>query len=182
MRQAGLSLSERALSHQYFIIAITSIVIAILLYVLSEKLDQEFAHAENRQFEFRLAELRAAVLLQEAALVAKDQMALAERFEGANPMEWMEDDTSHYLGEMSLETVEGQAGNWVYDPGRKVIAYKVKTQGFMSGKIKSKPKWLQFKVVALLSKEQGTKVSKGLSLKAVDEIGNPRNVTPLNRE
>jgi len=159
MKNTGLSLSEQSLSHRYFIGAVTAVVIAILMYVVASKLEQEVVNAERAQFEFRLAELRSAVLLQEAVLVAKDQMDQAYRYEGLNPMTWMEPDTSYYLGEMTLESVTGQEGNWVYDPKRKVIAYKSKTES----------KWLQFKVVALLSKEKGDLVVKGLRLKRVEE-------------
>ena len=159
MRYAGLSLSKQGLSNRYFIVAITAVVIAILMYVVTSKLEQEVVNAERKQFEFRLAELRSAVLLQEAVLVAKNQMDQAYRYEGLNPMTWMEPGTSHYLGEMSLESVTGQEGNWVYDPKRKVIAYKGKTE----------PEWLQFKVVALWSKEKGILTAKGLRLKQIED-------------
>ena len=160
MKNAGLSLPEQSLSHRHFIVAVSAVIIAILMYVVSSRLEQEIENAEKAQFEFRLAELRSAVILQEAALVAKGQMGQAGRYEGLNPMNWMKSDTSHYLGEMSLESVVGQEGNWVYDPKRQVIAYKGK----------SEPKWLQFKVVALWSNEKGSneKESKGLRLKQVE--------------
>jgi len=158
MKYAGLSLSEQSLGHRYFIVAVTAMLIAILMYIVTSKLEQEVENVERKQFEFRLAELRSAVLLQEGLLVAKDQMNQAYRFEGLNPMTWMESGTSHYLGEMRLESVTGQEGNWVYDPERKVIAYKSKTES----------KWLQFKVVALLSKEKGNLTAKGLRLKQVE--------------
>jgi len=175
MKFAGLSLPEQGLSHRYFILAITAVVIVILMYVVTSKLEQEVVNAERKQFEFRLAELRSAVLLQEAVLVAKDQIDHAYRYEGLNPMTWMESDTSHYLGEMSLESVIGQEGNWVYDPKRKVIAYKVKNFEFLSEKNKTESKWLQFKVVALLSNDKGSKekgnlVAKGLRLEQVADI------------
>jgi hypothetical protein len=156
MSQTGLSHTEQGLGHRYFVVAVTAIVVAILMYILTSKLDQEVDNAERKQFEFRLAELRSAVLLQESVLVAKDQMDQAYLYEGSNPMIWMEPETSHYLGEMSLESVTGHEGNWVYDPKLKVIAYKSKTES----------KWLQFKVVALWSKE---KSSKGLRLKQIED-------------
>jgi|GEM_PF-6061913 len=160
MRNAGLSRSGQSLNNRYFIIAVTTVVLAILMFLLTSKLEQEIVKAERNQFELRLAELRSAVLLQEAALVANNQMDLAYRYEGLNPMIWMASETSHYLGEVTLESIAGQEGNWVYDPKRKVIAYKSKTES----------KWLQFKVVALLSKEKGDLVAKGLRLKQVEDI------------
>ena len=179
MKHVGLSQPEQGLSHRYFILAVTGVVIAVLMYVVSSKLEQEVENAEWTQFEFRLAELRSAVLLQEAVLVAKDQADQAYRYEGLNPMIWMAPETSHYLGEMSLESVSGQEGNWVFDPKRKVIAYKGQFNEFSSEKNKTESKWLQFKVVALWSKEERLKekgskentnlVSKGLRLKQVYE-------------
>ena len=156
MKNAGLSLAEYGLSHRYFIVAVTVVVITVLMFVVASKLEHKVVNAERKQFEFRLAELHSAVLLQEAVLVAKDQMDQAYRYAGLNPMIWMAPETSHYLGEMTLESVMGQEGNWVYDPNRKVIAYKSKTES----------KWLQFKVVALWSKD---KSSKGLRLKQVED-------------
>ena len=172
MKYLGLSVPEKNSSNRYFIVGVTVVVIAILMVVLTPKLEQEIVNAERQQFQFRLAELRSAVLLQEAVLVAKDQMDQAYRYEGLNPMNWMKPETSHYLGEMTLESVTGQGGNWVYDPSRKVIAYKAKNIISETGKTNSK--WLQFKVVALWSKEKGSKeqsnlVAKGLRLKRVEE-------------
>jgi hypothetical protein len=184
MKYAGLSLGQNGLSNRYFIVAITVVLISILMYVVTSKVEQEVVNAEQHQFEFRLAELRSAVRLQEAVLVAKDQMDQAYRYEGFNPMIWMKSETSHYLGEMSLESVTGQEGNWVYDPQLKVIAYKRKAQGFLSETGKTEPKWLKFKVVALWSNKKGTNkkgtnnkgskqkdrlVTKGLRLKQLDE-------------
>jgi len=154
--------------HRHFVIAITTLIIALLMYVLSSRIDREALNLELAQFEFRLAEIRAAVVLKEAALVAKNQMALAGEYEGTNPMDWMKE-SSHYLGEMSLEAAAGQTGKWVYDPSRQVIAYQFINKEFMQEKIKSDSNWLQFKVFALWSKEKNIKEAKGLVLRKIDE-------------
>jgi hypothetical protein len=179
MKFVGLSAAQLDLSDRYFIVAVTVVVIFILMYLVTSKLDQEVVNAEQAQFESRLAELRSAVRLQEAVLVAKDQTDQAYRYEGFNPMQWMKSETSHYLGEMRLELVSGQEGNWVYDPKKQVIAYKGRTQEFLSNNGNTESKWLQFKVVALwFSKEGFIKhgsqrkqdlVAKGLRLKQVDD-------------
>ena len=180
MSHSGLSRPIEGLSNRYFILAFTAVVIACLMSIVTTKLDREVVNAEFAQFDFRLAELRAAVLLQEAALVASDEMSQAYKYEGLNPMKWMAADTSHYLGEMSLESVSGQAGYWAYDPKRQVIAYKGRTEEFLAEKGISDVKWLQFKVLALWSNKQTSKtepaaenkrlMSNGLRLKQVNGI------------
>lgn len=147
----GLSVAQRDLSNRYFIIAITMILIFGLMYLLTSKIEQEVVNAEQKQFDFRLAEIESAVRLQEAVLVARDQMDQADQYEGMNPMLWMKESTQYYLGEMAIASVTGNEGNWVYDPEKKVIAYKARTQEFLANNGKTESKWLQFKVVALWS-------------------------------
>jgi len=131
------------------------------MWRLSELVENELVSAEIAQFELRLSELKSAVLLMQASLVAKDDVASAALYEGANPMTLLADNAAHYLGEMPLSEAENQAGKWVYDPHEKVIAYLPKS--FSSSRYQaaeyalkvtdSQPDWLRFKVVALLSKE-----------------------------
>ena len=168
MKNTEQSFYAKNHTHRYFVIAISTLIVGLLMYELSTRINREAVNLELAQFEFRLAEIRAAVVLKEATLVAKNQMVLAGKYEGANPMEWMKEG-SHYLGEMSLEAALGKAGKWVYDPRRQVIAYQFINKEFMQEKIKSDSNWLQFKVFALWSKEKNIKEAKGLVLKRVDE-------------
>ena len=83
--------------------------------MLSERLEREFDQAEQVQFDYRLAELKAVVRLMEADLVSQGSLHDADKYEGANPMSWLKDDTSHYLGVMEPIKAIDYPGNWFFD-------------------------------------------------------------------
>lgn len=149
-KQHDFRIDNYTLGGRYFIVAFTTIVVLILMFWLTGKLDQQFDRAEQAQFELRLAELRAAVLLMESSSVAKNDLPSLGQFDGANPMDWIKNTPGHYLGEMSLADAGNQPGNWVYDPFLKVIAYLPRGE---KGQ-KEASHWLRYKVVALLSKDK----------------------------
>jgi len=169
VQHSDSSYNERSSSSRHFVLVLSGIVILILMGLLSSKLSHEIDNLERTQFELRLAELKAAVVLIQASLVANGKMDSALEFEGANPMDWLEGDTTQYLGEMPLEEAEKYAGNWVFDPVQKVIAYLPKSfeekdlRGFkrsleshndsIKKSTKRHVKWLRFRVVALRSKD-----------------------------
>mgnify|MGYP000609607132 CR=1 FL=1 len=143
------SMFEQRFGNRYFIVATCVVLIAVLSVLLIDRVDREMQQYEKTLFDLRLTELHAAVLLKQAALVATDQTSTAPQFEGVNPMNWLEDNTTHYLGEMRLYEAQDKPGNWVFDPQEKVIAYLPNNKSLL----KSSDKWLRFKVVALFSKE-----------------------------
>jgi len=143
------SLFAQRYGNRYFIVAISVILIAILSVLLIGRVDREMQVAEKAQFDLRLSEIQSAVLLKQASLVAHDELSTAPQFEGVNPMNWFDKKTTHYLGEMRLADAEDKPGNWVFDPQEKVLAYLP----YNNSLLKSRDKWLRFKVVALFSKE-----------------------------
>ena len=143
------SMFEQRFGNRYFIVATSVVLIAVLSVLLIGRVDQDMQLAEKAQFNLRLSELHSAVLLKQAALVANDETSKAPQFEGVNPMNWLDDKTTHYLGEMRLFEAEDKPGNWVFDPHENVIAYLP----YNNSLLKSRDKWLRFKVVALFSKE-----------------------------
>ena len=166
------TLYARSFGNHYFLFAISACLILLLMGLLSERLEREVSKAERAHFEHRLIELRAVVRLMEAALISQGELALASRFEGANPMDWLEDDTSHYLGERSPEMALAHPGNWFFDPEAREIAYVPleihAVEGESTGS-KINHKILRFKVLALRSKEDEHKYN-GLVLSAVQEV------------
>jgi hypothetical protein len=167
--QKEQTLYERSFGNHYFLFAISACLILLLMGLLSERLEREVSHAEQAHFEHRLIELRAVVRLMEAALVSQGELSLADRFEGANPMDWLEDDTSNYLGERSPEAALAHPGNWFFDPEKREIAYIPPDIHAVKGEsthAKITEKILRFKVLALRSKEDSKKFN-GLVLSPV---------------
>mgnify|MGYP000167289982 CR=1 FL=1 len=171
MQHSDTSPVFRSMSSRIFVVVISGIIIFILMDYFLSRADQEMAQLERGLFELRLSELNAAVIFKQASLVAKDDMASAKVFAGANPMDWLEADAKHYLGEMGLDDASNFPGNWVFDPEQKVIAYlprnfeaeeyhltlKRSGQKYVSSvetiNSESHSRWLRFKVVALWSKD-----------------------------
>lgn len=160
------NLYSRTFGNHYFVIAISFVLIFILMITLMNRLVREFDQAKEVQYSVRLAELKAAVRLMEAALFSQGEMDLAYKFEGANPMDWLEDKTSHYLGVMQPSNALEHPGYWFFDAERKEIGFVPSTEAVTEINAESRPKILRFKVRALRSKEINSKYT-GLVLAEV---------------
>jgi hypothetical protein len=160
------NLYKRTFGNHYFVIAISLCLFFILMGLLLQRIDREFDQAEQLQFEYRLAELKASVRLMEAALVSQGEMQLADKFEGANPMDWLDDETTHYLGEMAPKKAVNYPGNWFFEPTSREISYVPVVLRGEDINYESVDKILRFKVRALRSKEIHSKFN-GLELSAV---------------
>jgi hypothetical protein len=127
----GLPQGERL-----FIVAVTSAVIAVLMGLLSDRLEREVTKAQQMRAEFRLREIEAVVRLRESTLRVRGDMQRALEFDGANPMRWLQTDElgmktelPDYLGEWPLEQAQNAHGKWVFDPGRRILAHLPVTAG-----------------------------------------------------
>ena len=167
--QNDSSLATRTFGNRFFIVALTASVIAILAGVLAGRMETPLGQAERAHVAIRLAELRSAVLLMQATMVAADDWSDAERYVGSNPMDWLEVEESdqHYLGELTLEEVSDARGKWVFDPRRNVIAYRPLTDEWWVDNVAPAVPWLQFQVVALWSEDTPKRI-KGLELAALN--------------
>lgn len=167
-----MEISERTFGGYYFIVAITAIVILIIMWYLVDRLDKEIINAERAQFELRLSEIRSTILLMQASLVAKDEVALAAKYQDTNPMDWMEPGQDRYLGEMSLEPSDDKKGNWVFEPRQKVIAYLPNALKWKADDGEYSGSWLRFRVAVIWSntEEQITKKAKGLKLEPLQTV------------
>ena len=173
MSQQNSNLYNRAFGNRYFVIAISACLVFILMGMLSERLEREFDQAEQVQFDYRVAELKAVVRLMEAELVSQGSLHEADKYEGANPMEWLKDDTSHYLGVMEPVKAIDYPGNWFFDEQTKTIAFVPQATGDekkSENKYESLDKILRFRVRALRSKEINSKYS-GLALEQINKQG-----------
>lgn len=155
-----MGLKPATQSERLFIVAVTVAVIAVLMGVLSNRLEREVVNAQELRYQFRLREIEAVVRLKDAALRTRGNLAEAMQWDGANPMVWlatdeldMKTDLPDYLGEFSIEQVLEQEldahGKWTFDPGRKMLAYLPVT---VEEPVQLDD-WLQFRLTALRSKE-----------------------------
>lgn len=173
MRQEERNLYQRTFGNHYFVFAVSASLILILMGLLSERLERDFNQAERVQFDYRITELKAVVRLMEADLVSQGRLHEADKYEGANPMDWLEDDTSHYLGIMEPVEAINYPGNWFFDSQNKTIAFV--PQAFtdkekVENKYQNLDKILRFRVRALRSKEINSKYS-GLVLEQLETQG-----------
>ena len=139
--------------------------------LLSGRLEREFDQVEQVQFEHRVAELKAAVRLMEADLISQGKLQAADKLEGANPMDWLEDDISHYLGVMAPDEAIKYPGNWFFDgqtASVSFVPYAVNDSEKIESKEEIIDKILRFRVRALRSKEINSKYS-GLVLEQLNK-------------
>lgn len=169
MKRNDASLFNTAFGNRYFVMAVSVSVMLILMGLLLDRVNREFEQAESTHFEHRLAELKAAVRLMEAELISQGELEFANKFDGANPMDWLADDASHYLGLVSPYKAVEYPGNWFFDPIKQEIAYVPaglkKEQGALSLDERLE-KILRFKVLALRSREINSKFT-GLTLETI---------------
>lgn len=169
MKPTQDNLYSRVFGNHYFLIAVSLCLVFIFMGLLLQRVDREFDQAEQVQFEYRFAELKAAVRLMEATLVSQGKMQRADNFEGANPMDWLEDQSTHYLGEMSPREALKYPGNWFFDSDKQEISYVPVALRKADIHYESVDKILRFKVRALRSKETNSKFN-GLRLSEVQSV------------
>jgi hypothetical protein len=178
------SVYGRIFGNRFFIASVSMLLIVIALNWLVDRLNIELERAEVVQFQLRLAELRSAVTLMESSQIAKGTLEELDKYVGSNPMDWVDGEVAHYLGERRLENDRSLAGNWIYDPNLQVIAYlpkSVTSEELLAenkdGKTDSEyqgvnsQQWLRFKVVGLSSKDSTASRDQkliGLELKSID--------------
>ena len=171
MSTKGQSIINRPFGNHYLIVAVSACLILILMGLLSGRLEHKFDQAEQAQFDYRVTELKSAVRLMEADLISQGKLQQADTYEGANPMTWLEDDTSHYLGVMTPAKAIEHPGNWFFDVKNSAIAfvpYALNDSEKLENKDESIDKILRFKVRALRSKEFNSKYS-GLVLEQLSK-------------
>ena len=174
-----MELSERSFGNRYIVVALTSVLVFVCMGVLSLKLDREVVRAEKAQFDLRVAELKAAVLLIEANLVAKDRMIEAVEYIGSNPLSILDTKEMNYAGERNLAYIEDKerrelVGMWLYDTSQQEIVYLPRSTAFLvSLEIPEEKRpsllasGLQFRVVGLWSDVERQKKIKGLRLETL---------------
>ena len=108
-----------------FVIVIT--IIATLGSVLMTRLQNTAELAEKVSMETTANELRTAMLLEFASNVIHGTSAKNVGLAQANPMNWLLQKPSNYLGEFRDPPGNAeQTGNWYYDTGDHLLVYLVR--------------------------------------------------------
>ncbi len=160
--------AERSFGNRFFVAAVSLVLVTVLYGLVADRLEAPVAQAERAHVAVRLAELRSAVLLMQATMVAANDWSSASQYEGSNPMHWLdlEPGQGQYQGEMSLEEARNAKGKWVFDPSRKVIAYQPQSNDWWPQQQAPALPWLQFRVVGLRSEDSPQEI-KALTLVSV---------------
>lgn len=121
-RQRGFSLLE------LFVVAG---VAAVLIGILLSRLTYYQEMAEKAEMEFTISALKSAMRERIASLMihgrAQDYVLLVQQ----NPMEWLEQKPSNYLGEFAHpDAKKMQPGSWYFDSVDKVLIYVVKSGAY----------------------------------------------------
>jgi prepilin-type N-terminal cleavage/methylation domain-containing protein len=108
-----------------FVIVIT--IIATLGALLMTRLQNTAELAEKASMETTANEIRTAMLLEFASNVIHGTTAKNAGLVQANPMDWLVQKPSNYLGEFRDPPANSeQTGNWYYDTGDHLLVYLVR--------------------------------------------------------
>lgn len=100
------------------------LVIAVLMWVLSDRLLGYIRLADQAAMRQAVATLRTAMYLEVGRRAGSGDLRAIRAMDGANPMAWLMEPLPGYLGE--LERPDPQAlpgGAWYFDAGRRELAY-----------------------------------------------------------
>jgi len=114
-RQGGAGLLETTVS-------IT--VIAVLMWILSDRLLDYVRLADQAAMRQAVATLRLAMYLEAGQRAATGDLNQVRAMGGGNPMRWLMEPLPDYLGERDRpdpRTLPG--GSWYFDAGRRELAY-----------------------------------------------------------
>jgi prepilin-type N-terminal cleavage/methylation domain-containing protein len=108
-----------------FVIVIS--IIAILGSILLTRLQNTAELAEKTSMEYTANQISSALLFEFANNVIRNNQAQNPKLAQANPMSWLAQKPSNYLGEFrDAPANSDQAGNWYYDTGDHLLVYLVR--------------------------------------------------------
>lgn len=176
MKKNDASLFNTTFGNRYFVAAVSASLIFIFMGLLLDRVGREFDQVDQTHFEYRLTEIKAAIRIMEAELISQNALHAANKLDGANPMDWMKGDVSHYLGAMSPYKAIESPGNWFYNPVAQEIGYVPKGIYMDKSHINREQyieKILRFQVRALRSREESQKYT-GLALVMLSQSENEK--------
>lgn len=131
MRCTGVRARQRGWSKFEF--ALTSALFALLVSIGLERLGSFQQRVESAAAEQLVDTLRAALTIKVSQLSAAQRQSDVGALLDDNPMLWLSAPPSNYLGEYYAPDPRRLApGNWYFDRGRKLLAYKHNAQNNFS--------------------------------------------------
>lgn len=142
IKRAGFTLIEMIV-----VVAIVSILAGFLLNRVSFYQEQ----AEKVAMEQVLGNIRSALHLQLAVLVARNKASDIPRLVKQNPMSWLAEKPSNYVGEyFSVQPGDVVSGSWYFELKDKNLVYLVHNGNNLNVEVGSQ-KQLRFRVSLLTS-------------------------------
>ena len=109
-----------------FELLVVVVIVALLATMLLSRVMFYLEQAEKVAMEQTMGNLRSALHLQAAALVARDKVHDIPRLVGQNPMNWLAEKPSNYAGEyFSPQPGDVVFGNWYFDLKDRNLVYLV---------------------------------------------------------
>lgn len=100
-------------------------VIGLLGLVAIDRLLYVREQAEKAVMEENIAMFKAALRLQVADRMARQQTAAIAGLAGRNPVDWMEDPPANYRGEFAPDQAPDCRGCWYFDKTARALVYQV---------------------------------------------------------
>lgn len=123
-QQAGFTLLE---------LVVVVCVVGLLAVVAIDRLLYVREQAEKAVMEQNIAMLKAALRLQVADRVARQDTAGIAALAGKNPVDWLEDPPANYRGEFPGEGAPDCRGCWYFDTTARALVYLVDRGEYFQG-------------------------------------------------
>jgi prepilin-type N-terminal cleavage/methylation domain-containing protein len=145
-RHAGFTLIE---------LAVVISIVALAAGLLLERMLFYREQAEKVAMEQIVGVLRSALHLQVASLLAKNGMNELPKLQGQNPMDWLAEKPTNYVGEyFAPKPQDITKGSWYFDLRQRNLIYSVQTKTHFK-KTQGEPDLISFQV-RIVSGKQGT--------------------------
>jgi type II secretory pathway pseudopilin PulG len=157
-RSTGFTLVE--------LIVVASIV-AFMVGLLLNRMALHQEQAEKVAMEQTAGAIRSALHLQFASRAARDELSEVREIETRNPMDWLAQKPSNYLGEYFAPKQRNLAnGNWYFDLQKRNLIYlpRIKTHFHGEGKDGAS---IRFRVKVVATQKDGKELIEGVALEQV---------------
>ncbi|HEV7814613.1 MAG TPA: hypothetical protein VGP06_05860 [Janthinobacterium sp.] len=124
---------EKAAGFSHFEFAVTTALIAILATVFLQRILYYQEETERVQVLHVVAGLRTVLQMKTGELELRSRGAEAAALIDQNPMSWLPEQPSNYLGEYYAPVVEDiDRGNWYFDGKKRVLVYLLRHGKFFA--------------------------------------------------
>jgi prepilin-type N-terminal cleavage/methylation domain-containing protein len=134
-------------------------VIGLLGLVAVDRLLYVREQAEKAVMEENIAMFKAALRLQIADRMARQQTAAIAALAGRNPVDWLEDPPANYRGEFAAGQAPDCRGCWYFDTTARALVYEVDRGAYFQADERGR-KRVRLRVEAVLPQAQGAKADE----------------------